>query len=189
MREFILISNQGRTSGNFNDLMKAGRMDIVIHSLINAFFISNKTREDVIFHIFLNGPPDPVKHIEIIYNEDTPFSKKDIGGLIKKTLFKYKKGKKVEVFPGVFIEKRSFQDHFKELKGRNIYVLDKKGILTEKFDENPVFILGDHEGLTKEDKKFIRKNVNNLISLGKEVYFTSQCITILNHYIDKNEEN
>lgn len=187
MREFVLISNQGRTSGNFDDLMKAGRIDIVIHSIINAFFISNQIRKDVIFHLFLQGPPDPVKHIEFIYDENTSFSKKDIGTLIKKTLFKYKKGKKVESFPGVFIEKKSFQEFFKEIKDGNIYTLDKKGELKEKFLENSIFILGDQEGFSKDNKKFIRKNIKNFISLGKENYFTSQCITILNHYIDKNE--
>ncbi len=186
MREFVLISNHGRTSGNFNDLMQAGRIDIVIHSIINAFFVSNEIRKDVKFHIFLCGPPDPVKHIEIIYDPDTPFSKKDIGNLIKKTLYKYKKDKKTEAFPGVFVEKKSFQKFFKEIENRNIYVLDKKGEKTEKFDENPIFILGDHEGIiNKQDKKLIKNE--NKISLGNTMYFTSQCITILNHYMDKNE--
>ncbi len=187
MREFILISSKGRTSGNFDDLMKAGRMDIVIHSIINALFISNKLRQDVKLHIFLEGPPDPVKHIEIIYNPETPFSKKDIGNLIKKTLYRYKKNKKTEAFPGIFIEKKSFNKFFEEIKDRNIYVLDKKGEIKTKFKKDPIFILGNHKGFSKEDKKFIKKNIKEIISLGKEVYFTSQCITILNHYMDKNE--
>jgi len=49
MRHFIYFSKSARTSGNFdiNNLMKAGRMDIAIHSIISAFFLSHSFREDV----------------------------------------------------------------------------------------------------------------------------------------------
>ena len=43
MREFILISNRGRTKGDWKDLMAAGRMDIVCHSVVSALFLSNAT--------------------------------------------------------------------------------------------------------------------------------------------------
>ena len=46
-----------------------------------------------------------------------------------------------------------------------------------------VFILGDHEGFDKQAKKFLKKNVNRL-SLGPQIYFTSQAITIINYELD-----
>ena len=42
MREFIYYSDSARTSGNYKDMMKSGRMDIVNHIVIAALFISNK---------------------------------------------------------------------------------------------------------------------------------------------------
>ncbi|MHA1869020.1 MAG: hypothetical protein ACTSXD_13335, partial [Candidatus Heimdallarchaeaceae archaeon] len=38
MREFIYFSSKAHTSGNFDseNLMKAGRMDIVCHVVVNA---------------------------------------------------------------------------------------------------------------------------------------------------------
>ncbi|MBU2616633.1 MAG: hypothetical protein KKB79_01470, partial [Nanoarchaeota archaeon] len=70
MRNFVYFSNSAATSGkalsggNVN-LMKAGRMDIVIHVIINAFFISHDIRDDLKLHLIFNGPPDPPRHIEI----------------------------------------------------------------------------------------------------------------------------
>ena len=103
MRDFIILSNQGRTRGDFRDLMSAGRMDIVIHSIINAFFLSNEVRQNVTVHVILNGPPDPPKHLEFVYDPESTLSKKDVGTLIKSALWKYKHGKKIRAFPGVFI--------------------------------------------------------------------------------------
>ena len=88
MREFVYFSNKAVTTGNFKDLMKAGRMDIVCHFVINSLFISNNYRDDVKLHLFFYGPPDPPKHLEIMYNEK--ISKKDVAGLIKRILYKYK---------------------------------------------------------------------------------------------------
>ena len=52
MREFIYYSENARTSGNFdvNNLMKAGRMDIVCQIIIMSFFTSHHMREDVKLH-------------------------------------------------------------------------------------------------------------------------------------------
>ena len=131
MRHFIYFSASAKTSGNFDTsrLMEAGRMDIAIHSIIQALFLSKSHREDVKMHLVFYGQPDPPKHIEIQVKEGTPISKKDIGNLIKKMLYKYKEGQKTEVFPGCFIEKKSFLGIVDELKkkGSEIFVLDKKG--------------------------------------------------------------
>lgn len=202
MREFIYYSNKGRTSGNFKDLMKAGRMDIVCHIVINSFFISQRMREDVVLHLLLNGSPDPTKHIEMRTKTQRgipktgkevgsiDISKKDIGGLIKRILFKYKKDKKTEAYKDIFIEKKGLIPLVKELNDRNIYLLDKKGedISKVKIKKDPIFIIGDHEGLPKKVKRYILKNKNvKSISIGPKVYFASHVVVILNNIIDRNE--
>jgi len=190
MREFIYYSGRARTSGNFEDLMSAGRIDIAIHSLINAFFLSNAMREDVIFHMIFYGQPDPPKHFEFVYNKDMPISKKDVGGLIKRMLYKYRPGEKKEVFPGCFIEKKGIFDVIEEMKkeGKEIYVLDKQGenLGKVKLAEKPVFIIGDQEGFPKKELKKLEKE-GEAISVGRKVYFASQVFTILNYVMDQNE--
>ncbi|MCH8287173.1 hypothetical protein IIB79_11725, partial [candidate division KSB1 bacterium] len=62
-----MFSKNAVTTGNFNtkELMKAGRMDIVIHVIIASFFLSRSFREDVKIHLIFYGPPNPPRHIEI----------------------------------------------------------------------------------------------------------------------------
>ena len=70
MRHLIYFSNSAVTSGSAlaqGDLMKAGRMDIAIHSFIQGVFLSHDFRKDVKFHFIFYGMPDPPKHIEILH--------------------------------------------------------------------------------------------------------------------------
>jgi tRNA pseudouridine-54 N-methylase len=191
MREFIYYSGRARTSGNFDDLMQAGRMDIAIHSLINAFFLSNSMREDVRFHFIFYGQPDPPKHLEFRYNPEMPISKKDVAGLIKRMLYKYRPGEKREVFPGCFVEKKGIFEVIDEMKkeGKEVYVLDKKGenVSKVKLSDNPVFIIGDQEGFPPKELKRLEKE-SETISVGKKVYFASHIFTILNYIIDATQE-
>ena len=184
MRQFIYFSRKAHTSGNFKNLMEAGRLDIVCHVIIMSFFVSNNIRENVKLHLFFYGPPAAPKHLEIMANKS--ISKKDVAGLIKRMLFKYKRGKKVEAFENCFIEKNSLIKVTEELaKTRNIYLLDKDGINIRNVEikENPVFILGDHEGFAKKELKRLSKSAIK-VSLGKINYFSSQVMAILNNELD-----
>jgi tRNA pseudouridine-54 N-methylase len=184
MREFVYYSKNARTSGNFDtkNLMKAGRMDIVCNVIISVFFLSNKMREDVHLHLIFDGPPNPPMHLELISDKDMPISKKDIAGLLKVMLYKCKKGKKTQVFPGCFVEKKSFSQLLEELgEKKKILVLDKKGMdIRQKNLDKVVFVVGDHEGLPRKGIKNF-----NTISIGKETYFASQTITIINNEVDR----
>jgi len=190
MRHFIYFSKTARTSGNFNinELMKAGRMDIAIHVIIASFFLSHDFRQDVKMHLVFYGMPDPPKHIEMQITPELEISKKDIGNLIKKILYKYKQGKKTEALPGCFIEKKSFLRLVDELQkqGKEIFILDRKGedIRKTKIPEDCVFILGDHEGLPKKELKRL-KNLAKKVSIGPKTYFASQTLAVLNNELDR----
>ena len=192
MRHFVYFSKHAVTTGNFStkELMRAGRMDIVIHVIIASFFLSNDFRKDVKMHLVFYGPPNPPRHIEIQVTPELDISKKDIGNLIKKILYKYKKDKKTEVFPGCFIEKKSFLKVIEELEsqGKKIFVLDKKGknIRDIKIPKESVFILGDHDGLPKKELKRLKK-ISNFVSIGPKIYFASQVVSIINNELDIKE--
>ena len=77
-----------------------------------------------------------------------------------------------------------------ELKDRNVYLLDKKGedISKVEIKSNPIFIIGDHEGIPRKEKKYILKNKNvTPVSIGPKVYFASHVVVILNNILDRNE--
>ncbi len=198
MRDFIYYSQKARTTGNFgDDLMKAGRMDIACQIVIMAFFISHKLRENVKLHLIFNGPPDAPKHIEMFpgkkldEDSESDISKKDVAGLIKKLLYKYKPGRNNEVMPGYFIEKKGIIDLVNEMldSGKEVFILDKKGedIRNLKNEElkNPVFIIGDHDGIPKQEMKKLKKMNIKKISVGQEMYFASQTMTIVQNELDR----
>jgi len=189
MKHFIYFSKSAATSGKSlsGDLMKAGRMDIAIHSLIQGIFLSHDFRKDVAFHFIFYGMPDPPKHIEIQVKDETVISKKDVATLIKKILYKYKEGKKTEVFPGCLVEKKSFLKVIEELAKKNqIFILDKKGedLREVEINENCVFILGDHEGLPKKELKRLKKTAVS-VSIGPKTYFASQTVAVVNNELDR----
>ena len=206
MRHFVYFSRHGATSGKAlsGDLMKAGRMDIAIHSFIQAVYLSNDFRKDVVFHFVLYGMPNPPKHIEIQVTDKSVISKKDVAGLIKKILYKYKEGEKREVLPGCFVEKKSFLKVVEELalksvppstknknlseegKGRKIFILDKKGedIRKVEISDNSVFVLGDHDGLPDKELRRLKKTAN-MINVGPKMYFASQVVAVLNNELDR----
>ena len=187
MREFIYYSSKARTSGNFTDLMKAGRMDIVLNVIISSLFLSHKMRDDVHLHLIFNGPPNPPMHLELVSKdiEKDRISKKDMAGLIKRMLYKCSEKERREVFPGCWIEKKSLTGLTKELVGggKRVLVLDGKGEQIRKIKDEEfrdcVFVIGDQDGLPRKEMKKFDK-----VSVGKETYFASQVFTILHNEMD-----
>lgn len=192
MREFIYYSKNAVTSGNLikENLKQAGRMDIVCNVIISTFFISNMMRDDVKLHLIFDGQPNPPKHLIFESNKDMPISKKDVAGLIKRML--YKSGDKEElkeIYPGCFIEKKSFEKLINELNnsGKNIFLLDKKGKNLREFNfkGNEVFVIGDQDGFPKDKNKFLKRI--DQISVSPKILFASQVITLIHNEIDINE--
>jgi tRNA (pseudouridine54-N1)-methyltransferase len=200
MREFIYYSRTAPTSGNFGtDLMKAGRLDIAIHVVINSFFLSHKMRGDVRLNLLFAGPPNSPRNLELMPVLDGKsgidkiyLSKKNVSAVLKKMLYKFKKEKKTEVFPGYWIEEKSFLKLIQEKanEGRNLYLLDPKGEDIRECDigEDPIFILGDHLGMPSKELKRLKK-ICNLVTVGKKTYFASQTVSIVNNEIDRREES
>ena len=63
MREFVFYSKTARTTGKFDNPMKAGRLDIVFNVVIQALSLSNKIRDDVHLHLIFDGPPNAPLHL------------------------------------------------------------------------------------------------------------------------------
>ena len=191
MREFIYYSKSAVTAGNMikDNLMKAGRMDIVCNVIISVFFVSNAMRDDVKLHLIFDGGPNNPRHLVLESNKEMPISKKNVAGLIKRMLYKAKDEEGLrEICPGCSIEKKSFEKLVKELdkEGKDVLLLSGKGkdVRDVDLDKKPVFIIGDHEGFPKDKTKFLKKI--DKISVGPRVLFASQVVTILHNEVDRN---
>jgi tRNA (pseudouridine54-N1)-methyltransferase len=201
MREFIYYSRTAPTAGSYirEDLQESGRIDIAIHVIIAAFFLSHKLRTDTKLHLLFAGPPTPPRHLELfpVTESETGvekiyLAKKDVSSILKKMLYKYREGEKKEVFPGFWIEKKGFLETVSDMhkEGKNLYVLDADGedIRTVEIKKNPVFILGDHKGLPEKELKRL-KQMCTPVSIGKRVYFASQTVAVVNNEIDRREDS
>jgi len=178
--------------------MQAGRIDIACQFIIQGFFVSRSMRKDTKVHLILNGPPDSPKHLEIFPGKNLggienkiDISKKDVAGLIKRMLYKYKKGEKVEVAPGYDVEKKSFVKLLEEMNadGKTIYVLDKRGedIRNVKIAKDAVFIVGDHDGIPKNEMKWAKHIPMKKISVSPHMLFASQVVTLIHNEVDRQE--
>jgi tRNA (pseudouridine54-N1)-methyltransferase len=183
MRTFVFYSKTAKTTGKFDNPMQAGRLDIVFNVVIQALSLSNKIRDDVHLHLIFDGPPNSPLHLEFDSSKKIPLSKKDVGGLIKRMLYKWNDKKKTEVFEGCYIERKSLSELLKELAvDKKICIMDIKGksIRDIKNLDDCVFLIGDHEGLPKKELK----RYKDKFSVGPEVYFASQVFVLVNNELD-----
>jgi len=207
MREFVYYSANAVTAGNLikDNLMQAGRMDIVCNFIVSVFFVSNAMREDVRLHLIFDGGPNNPRHLVFESNEEMPISKKNVAGLIKRMLYKAKDEEGLrEIVPGCFIERKGFESLLRELDGEgaargipsklgtevpsssgNVLLLDGKGEDIRDLDlkGNEVFVIGDHEGFPSGLKRFLKK-VDG-VSVGPRVLFASQVAVILHNEMDR----
>lgn len=189
MRKFVIYSQTASTQSRIRDLRSAGRWDIILHSLISALFASNEFRTDVELHIIAMGPPNAPRHITLRYEEGNTVSKKDLKKLIEMALKKCKSGQEKKVHPGVFVDDLTIESLVLEevQLSRDVFMLDASGVHIKEIPstqlEEGTFILGDFDGFDKQIKKFLKKNTRRM-SLGKQMYFTSQAITIINYELD-----
>jgi len=189
MRTFVLYARKARTDSKFriDDLINAGRMDLVCRCISSALWLSHNVREDTRIFVVLNGPPKPPvticfqgSKLSKVYVDEVTNAK-----WIKKIL-SMKFGKEWLEIDAAKVARKSFQEVLTELNGKN-YVLHEKGEFIDnvKFENNPIIILGDQIGISKADESFALRN-GEKISLGKNVYLASSCISVINWVLDRS---
>lgn len=185
MREFILYSRLGRTDSNWSSLHDAGRLDIAYECVVTSLFLSHGLRRDVTFNAILNGPPNPPLHMKI--DGATVF---DVRTDIETWYAIFKKTLNGKPHPGITAEKTSFENLLKErAQNAQIYVLEEGGkdVADVTFEQNPLFVLGDHVGLPKKAEAYALR-YGEKISLGRTPYLAASCINILNYMLDRQQK-
>lgn len=196
MRTFILRARKGTTRWQQirSHVGMKNHIEIIAHSVMNAFFISNDFRQDVEFYIVLESSEDFPKTIRLVAEEGlslSGFHEEAVIELLENTL-KCSEGLKKDetklIAPGVWINGFGFEKLVKTLLAtREVYLLDRKGkdIRELTFSPHPVFVLSDHLPMPKNNvKSFIRQGMKTM-SLGKKMLFASQCIVLLNDELDR----
>lgn len=194
MREFLLRALKARTDTDFSldNLVDAGRLDLVTRCISSALWLAKGLRQDTVIHVNLEGPKFPPKIISFhgAKLKGFSFDEKGIAKFIKLALEKginLKLNESLEVYPGIIVAKKSFEQLIKEKQNYQIIYLHKKGKDIRDFDfkENILFVFGDYIGMPRKTEIFLQRHNAEKVSLGKIEYHASHCITIVNNELDK----
>ncbi len=199
MRIFVLRARQGPTAPKAvrRALSYPDHFEVIAQSLINALLISRFTRHDTVFHVVLEGSPQPPlcvtfygKHMESFGG----FDEEAIVRLFETVLTKSKgmeRGEHREAAKGIVLRKISFEALVRELcDAMPVYLLDKKGADLRKtpFDEEVAFLFTDHIPMQKKTLSLLKRLGDKGISLSPKMLFASQCITIVHQELDYREQ-
>jgi tRNA (pseudouridine54-N1)-methyltransferase len=179
-RIFILLLKKAKPnpSLNINNLSGEGRIDILCRVLTNTFFLGGgdmNFRKNSELWVYFQS-----------YGKKLMFKGNDLRGMnpdersqagILKKVFSGQNLKGIEYSSASWSEvQKTFP---------NCVILDVLGVNLNEIENNQtVFLLGDHIGLTEEEKSSFKKE--NKVSLGNHVYLSSQCVSILNYKLDQN---
>lgn len=193
MKDFIIIGHKAVT-GTFslNDLPgAAGRMDILCRCVNAALFLSHDLRRDVRVFLVMKGEPSPPKLIRFDGATVRYLSpdERSAASLIKKALEKNAQDFWTGSTPGVSVRKGDLDILLMELDTKIIYLReDGEDIRKNKFCEgfNPLFLLGDHLGLTDDEERIVAGYDPEITSVGPLSLHADHCIVLLHNEMDRN---
>ena len=203
MKHIAVVGNLAVTTPQFslNDLPgSSGRIDIMCRSVNSAFLLSHGIRRDIYLHLILRGAGDPPKIVTLdgSHLKHLNPDERSTAALIKIALKEGLGMGENEVqrsTPGITVRRGDLSDlidteHFDSI----IYLKEDAGDmrcmtadLKKWLDKDPLFVLGDHIGLTCADEEVLDDLGASRISVGPSVLHADHCIILLLNEIDRIE--
>lgn len=196
MRTFVLRARAAPTDSRklLATIGQEAHPEILAHTLMNAIFVAQSHRPDVVVHLVLESTQDYSRAIRFEAN-----AMHDIGGFDERALLgKIAKALDVSagmgkeqarpVESGVTVRTVSFERLVQELAADHpLFVMDRKGtpIEDQVFSDNPCFLLTDHIPMPKKTFNSLELLGTKKISLGPKMLFASQCVVLIHHALDQ----
>ena len=196
MRTFVLRARAAPTDSGklLAAIGQEAHPEILAHTLMNAIFVAQSHRPDVVVHLVLESTQDYSRAIRFEAN-----AMHDIGGFDERALLgkiaraldaSVGMGKEQErpVESGVAVRTVSFERLVQELAvDHQLFVMDRKGTPIEEqvFADNPCFLLTDHIPMPKKTFNSLERLGTKKISLGPKMLFASQCVVLIHHALDR----
>jgi tRNA (pseudouridine54-N1)-methyltransferase len=168
--------------------------EILAHTLMNAIFVAQSHRADVVVHLVLESTPDFSRTIRFDANavhDFGGFDERALLGKIAKALDASTGMGKEETRPvesGITVRTVSFERLVQELAhDHQLFVMDRKGtsIREQVFEGNPCFLLTDHIPMPKKTFHSLERLGAKKITLGRTMLFASQCVVLIHHELDQ----
>jgi len=196
MRTFVLRARAAPTD-SLALLASVGgeaHVEILAHALMNAIFVAQSHRPDVVIHLVLESTRDYSRTIRFDANtmhDIGGFDERALLGKIARALDASRGMGKEETRPvesGVIVRTISFERLVQELaEDHQLFVMDRKGtpIREQAFGDNPCFLLTDHIPMPKKTFGSLDRLGAKKIALGSKMLFASQCVTLIHYELDQ----
>jgi tRNA (pseudouridine54-N1)-methyltransferase len=196
MRTFVLRARAAPTDSQ--KLLAAVGQDahpeILAHTLMNAIFVAQSHRADVVVYLVLESTADFSRSIRFEANamhELGGFDERALLGKVAKALDASRGMGKEESRPvesGVTVRTVAFERLVQELAvDHQLFVMDPKGtsIRDQVFEKDPCFLLTDHIPMPKNTFHTLDRLGTKKLTLGKKMLFASQCVVLIHHELDQ----
>ena len=195
MRTFVL---RARAAPTDSARLLAGvggeaHTEILAHVLMNAIFVAQSHRDDVVVHLVLESTQDYSRSLRFeaqAMRELGGFDERALLGKIARALDASRGMGKEEERPvesGVTVRTLSFERLVEQLAAdHQLFVLDRKGtpIGEQAFGDKPCFLLTDHIPMPKKTFGILDRLGATKLSLGTRMLFASQCVVLIHHALD-----
>ena len=196
MRTFVLRARAAPTDSQklLASVGKQAHTEILAHTLMNAIFVAQSHRPDVVVYLVLESTQDFSRTIRFESNaihDIGGFDEQALLGKIAHALDVSRGMGKEEARPvdaGVTVRTLSFERLVQELaEDHQLYVMDRKGasIREQVFQENSCFLLTDHIPMPKKTFHSLERLGASKITLGPTMLFASQCVVLIHYELDQ----
>ena len=166
--------------------------EILAHVLMNAFFVAQAHRDDVIVHLVLESTQDYSRTITFNAGELGSLGGFHEAALIRQIATALEvsagmhKSDQRQVAPGIATRTISFEAGEELATSCELFIMDKKGtpIEQQQFSSHPCFILTDHIPMPKKIFNSLQRLGASKISLGPKMLFASQCVILIHNRLD-----
>ncbi|HET6431758.1 tRNA (pseudouridine(54)-N(1))-methyltransferase TrmY [Dyella sp.] len=195
MRTFVLRARAAPTDSQklLAGVGKEAHTEILAHTLMNAIFVAQSHRRDVVVYLVLESTADYSRTIRVEADALT-----DVGGFDERTLLAavaraldasvgMGKEETRPVAGGITVRTVSFERLVQELaEDHTLFVMDRKGapMSEQAFGGNPCFVLTDHIPMPKKTFHSLDRLGAKKITLGPTMLFASQCVVLIHHALD-----
>ncbi|MDX1802839.1 MAG: tRNA (pseudouridine(54)-N(1))-methyltransferase TrmY [Alcanivorax sp.] len=195
MRVFVLRARAAPTDSGalLAGVGQQAHTEILAHTLMNAIFVAQSHREDVVVHLVLESTRDYSRTISFRAAE-----MRNIGGFHEQALLNkiataldvsqgMGKEQQKQVEAGISVQTLSFERLVKQLaEDYPLYVMDRKGtpIGEQRFSDHACFLLTDHIPMPKKTFNSLKRLGSEKISLGPTMLFASQCVVLIHNALD-----
>ena len=196
MRTFVLRARAAPTDSRklLASVGTEAHAEILAHTLMNAVFVAQSHRADVVVYLVLESTADYSRTIRFDAN-----AMHDIGGFDERSLLAkvaraldasrgMGKDEARPVESGVTVRTTSFERLVQELaEDHQLFVMDPKGtpIREQAFADNPCFLLTDHIPMPKKIFPSLERLGAKKLTLGSKMLFASQCVVLIHHALDQ----